>query len=61
MYVPPAVTIGILHSLVDYKLEKIYLNPGSADDIVRDLAQNLDLPVIEACSIRSQGYDPNML
>jgi hypothetical protein len=61
IYVPPAVTIGILQSLVDYPVEKIYLNPGSADDIVRDLATKLGLPVVEACSIRSQGYDPDML
>lgn len=61
IYVPPYLTIGILQTLVDYPVKKIYLNPGSADDIVRSMAEKLNLPIVEACSIRSQGQDPDML
>jgi len=61
IYVPPYLTIGILQSLVDYPVKKIYLNPGSADDIVRSMAEKLNLPIVEACSITSQGQDPDML
>ncbi len=61
IYLPPYLTIGILQLLVDYPVKKIYLNPGSADNIVRDIAQKFKLPVVEACSIRAQGQDPDML
>jgi len=61
IYVPPVITAKILQTLSDYPVEKIYLNPGSVDESVREIARKLHLPVIEACSIRSQGYDPDML
>ncbi len=61
IYLPPYLTIGVLQSLIDYPVKKIYLNPGSADDIVRSMADKLQLPIVEACSIRSQGQDPDVL
>lgn len=61
IYLPSYLTIGILQSLVGYPVKKIYLNPGSADDIVKSMAKKINLPVVEACSIRSQGYDQTML
>ncbi len=61
IYLPPYLTVGVLQSLVDYPVKKIYLNPGSVDDISRDLAKKLELPIVESCSIRAQGFDPEML
>lgn len=59
IYLPPVKTLDLLPELKDYDLQKIYLNPGSADEIVRNKAHLLGLPVVEACSIRAQGINPN--
>ncbi len=58
IYLTPEKTLDLLEEFKDYSLEKIYLNPGSADEAVRDKARLLGLPVVEVCSIRAQGIDP---
>ncbi len=54
VYLPPALTKQFLQSLPVEKLKNlqtIYFNPGSFDDEVKEIAKQLNLPAVFACSL----------
>jgi len=61
VYLPPDKTLAFLDELAVYELEHLYLNPGSADYEVKKKAEGMGLPIIQACSIVAQGYNPDSL
>jgi uncharacterized protein len=58
VYLPPAITLGLLDELATTDVREIWLNPGSADDTVLHAAQRLELPIRPGCSIIDIGVWP---
>lgn len=58
VYVPPAVTLGVLDDLAEKEVGEVWLNPGSDDVTVISRARALGLEVIQACSIVGIGDSP---
>lgn len=59
VYVPPEIGIDLLDELLDFDVDEIWFNPGSADAQLRDRAAELGLEIIEACSIVDLGIGPS--
>jgi uncharacterized protein len=60
VYVPPEVGIGLLEAIRDKHPAEVWLNPGSASGALLWRAEELGLPVIQACSIVDLGVSPGM-
>jgi uncharacterized protein len=58
MYVPPAVGILLLEEIASKKPAEVWLNPGTESDALLQRAEQLQLPVIQACSIVDLGTTP---
>ncbi|QDT38193.1 CoA-binding protein [Stratiformator vulcanicus] len=58
VYLPPAVLIGELEAIGRKRPTEIFLNPGCESSEVLAKAKELDLPVIQACSIIDVGAHP---
>lgn len=58
MYLPPKHTYHVLDAIARKGVETLYLNPGTADDSVRDRVKELGINAIEACSIIAVGRSP---
>ncbi|VVB74783.1 CoA binding domain protein [Candidatus Tiddalikarchaeum anstoanum] len=61
VYVNPDIGIKIANEIISKKPVKVYLNPGSErDDIVKKLENN-HINVLQTCSIRAIGIDPDKM
>ncbi len=61
VYLPPAVTLGLLPGIAARGCDELWLNPGSeSPELVRE-AERLGLKVVQACSIVDIGLSPSSL
>lgn len=58
VYLPPAVTLGLLPAVAARGCDELWLNPGSESDEVIRAAEQLGLNVVQACSILDIGLSP---
>ena len=58
VYLPPAVTLGLLPQIAAKGCDELWLNPGAESDAVVAEAERLGLNVIQACSIVAIGMSP---
>ena len=58
VYLPPETGIELLDEIAEFDVDEIWFNPGSADADLRARAADLDLDIIEACSIVDLGVSP---
>lgn len=58
VYLPPQVLLGVLDEIATANPDEVWLNPGSESDEVLAKARELDLNVIQACSIVDMGATP---
>ena len=59
MYVPPEVGIELLEGIAGLQPREVWLNPGSESSDLVARANELELPIIQACSIISLGRSPS--
>ncbi len=60
VYLPPAKSLALLDELQHIAAKEVWFNPGSADQRVRQRADELGIELIEACSIVDLGVSPSM-
>jgi uncharacterized protein len=58
LYVHPDVGIELLDAIAKLRPREVWLNPGSESNELIARAQELNLPIIQACSILSLGKSP---
>ncbi len=58
VYVPPAIGMRVLDSLVEKGISEVWLNPGAESEDLVARAQTLGLRPIQACSIIGIGMSP---
>ena len=58
VYLPPAVTLGVLEEIARKGVRELFLNPGSESSAVIARAQELGLVPTLACSIVDIGRSP---
>lgn len=61
VYVRPEVLVKLLPEIAARGCNELWLNPGTESEEVLDMASNLKLNVIQACSIVSIGISPHTL
>jgi|SRR5665213_653263 len=61
VYLPPPVLLKILPDIAARGCDELWLNPGTESDEVLALAEQLNLNVIQACSIEGVGVSPGDL
>lgn len=61
VYVPPPVLLKLLPEIAARGCEELWLNPGTESDEVLAKAEDLELNVIQACSIVGVGVSPSQL
>jgi uncharacterized protein len=59
MYVHPEIGVELLDAIAKLKPRELWLNPGSESDEIIARAEELDLPIVQACSIISLGKSPS--
>ncbi|MCB1034503.1 MAG: CoA-binding protein [Acidobacteria bacterium] len=59
VYLPPPLTLELLDEIAEVAPSEVFLNPGTSDDAVRARAEELGLPIKEACSIVALGMTPS--
>jgi uncharacterized protein len=59
IYLPPAVAVKVLDDIAELDVGEVWLNPGVADDAVRERGRKLGLNIIEGCSIVDLGRSPS--
>src|ERR1041385_1852890 len=55
VYIPPQRLVNILSDIAARGCDELFLNPGTESDEVLARAEELKLPVIQACSIIAVG------
>lgn len=58
VYVRPNVLLGLLPEIAARGCDELWLNPGTESEEVLEMASNLKLNVIQACSIVGIGLSP---
>lgn len=58
VYVPPRIGIGLLDEILKSQAREVWFNPGSTDAALVARAEEIGLPIIEACSIVDVGASP---
>ena len=58
VYLPPETGIGLLPEMVRFQPREVWLNPGSESPELLKKADELGLPVVQACSILGIGRTP---
>ncbi len=61
VYLPPPVTLKLLHDIVQRGCEELWLNPGADSREVVAAAESSGLTVVQACSIVALGLSPAQL
>lgn len=59
VYLPPAITLGVLDQIAERGEAVTFFNPGSADEAVLDRARELGLDFRTDCSIVDIGLSPS--
>ena len=59
LYVPPVVGIKLLTDIAEKKPQELWLNPGSESEELIELAADLHVRTLVACSISALGMDPD--
>lgn len=59
VYLPPAQGIELLEEIAELQPGEVWLNPGSAAPDLVERARELNLPLIEGCSIVDVGFSPS--
>lgn len=59
LYLPPAVAVKVLDDIAELDVGEVWLNPGVADEAVRERGRKLGLNIIEGCSIVDLGRSPS--
>jgi predicted CoA-binding protein len=59
LYLPPAVAVKVLDEIAELEVAEVWLNPGVADEAVRQRGRKLGLNIIEGCSIVDLGRSPS--
>lgn len=58
LYVPPAVGVTLLDGIARKGVGELYVNPGAESDELLAKAEQLGLPVVQACAIVAVGERP---
>lgn len=58
MYVLPQIGISLLDDIASKRPSEVWLNPGTESEALIQRAEELGLPVIQACSIVDLGTTP---
>ena len=58
VYLPPTITLRLLPEIAAAQAREVWLNPGSADVDVLAAARELEIPIIDGCSIVDLGLSP---
>ena len=61
LYLSPHLVPAVLHELKAKGIKKVWLNPGTESEDAVELAEELGLEAVVACSIVGVGVDPNGL
>ena len=61
VYLPPALTLGVLPDIAAKGCDELWLNPGTESEEVLAEAARFGLNVIQACSIVGVGFSPESL
>lgn len=61
VYLPPAAVLRVLPDIAARGCDELWLNPGTESEEVLAAAEQLGLPVIQACSIVGVGLSPEAL
>ncbi|MEM3374803.1 MAG: CoA-binding protein [Candidatus Woesearchaeota archaeon] len=61
IYLPPEVGIKVIDDIIKKGIKKVYLNPGSESEEIINKLRLYGIEVIQACSIRAIGKNPNNL
>lgn len=56
VYTPPQITEKLLPQIAQVGAAEVYFNPGSESDAVRQLATQLKVPAIFACSVVARAF-----
>lgn len=59
VYLPPAVTLGLVDEIAAIRITELWLNPGSESSELLERLKSINQPVIEACSIVDLGFSPS--
>ncbi len=59
VYVPPEIGITLLEQFAAMQPGEVWFNPGSENNALLQRAEELGLPVINACSIVDLGVSPS--
>jgi uncharacterized protein len=58
LYVPPHIGLKVIEEIAQKGAKQVYLNPGAESMELLEKAQELQVPVIVACSIMDIGMRP---
>jgi predicted CoA-binding protein len=61
LYLPKQVALTVLPQIAEIKPDELFLNPGADDPTVVEMARQLGLEPIVACSIIEVGLHPDSL
>lgn len=61
VYLPSAVLVKVLPEIAAKGCDELWLNPGTESKEVLALAEQLNLNVVQACSIVGVGLSPEVL
>lgn len=59
LYIPPVVGLKLLPDIAGKKPQELWLNPGSESEELIELAADLHVRTLVACSICALGMDPD--
>ena len=59
IYLPPKVTEELLDEIADAGAREVWFNPGADDGGLLDKARERGIEVVQGCSIRDLGLDPD--
>lgn len=59
VYLPPKVTDSLLNEIAGKRAGEVWFNPGADDDELLEKARTAGIPVVQGCSIRDLGMDPD--
>jgi|GEM_PF-1132921 len=59
LYVRPEIGINVLEDLARKGVKLVYVNPGTGSSELLEKGRKLGMEMIEACAIKSIGFDPD--
>ncbi len=61
LYLPPAITLKLVDHIISKKPQKVYINPGTEDDMLEKQLKDAGIEVLRQCSIVAIGVNPSDL